>query len=113
MVRSSLDDETRTLLVKVRGDLLSTNADERACSIGDILRNEDKSRWDNFVLDLRSANMVDSVGLNVIVGIIKEVRKVKAPITVSISSPAVNRLFLFSRLDTVVNIDYKERRSKR
>ena len=113
MVTGELDEEQRTLSIRVRGDILSTNAEACLSSASDILRKERAKEWEKVSLDLNSARMVDSVGLNAIIGLVKNLQAQNKPVTVYISSAAVHRVFLFSRLDTIVNIVFKAKRRRR
>ncbi len=112
MVSGELDRDSGSLSIKVKGDILSTNAEDCAASIGGILKKNAKTACRHLKLDLKSANMIDSVGLNMILGLIRNLQANGSEATIYISSPAVNRVFLFSRLNTIVNVVFKRRRRR-
>jgi len=113
MISSNLDSHSKILHVKVKGDILSTNAEENAQGFSTILKKEAEADWDTFSLDLNSAKMIDSTGLNVLLGLVKAVQERGAKMKIHISSPAVKRVFQFSRLDMMTEINFKEKRRRR
>jgi len=93
--------DPKALCVTVHGDLTSTNAE--------IVRTEAFRVLDpaagrltagqSFTLNLSGARMVDSVGLNLIVSILKAVQQAGGSMTLVYSNPNVHRTLLFTRLD--------------
>lgn len=110
MVSSDLKKDNQLLVLKVKGDILSTNAKERAEEIGNlIVKHKEVSA---VKLDINAAKMVDSVGLNMLLGIIKTVRENEAELVIHISSASINRVFLMSRFDKLAKIHFREKRTK-
>lgn len=55
-------------------------------------------------IDMMGARMIDSVGLNTLVGVIKRVRGFGGEVTVVISHASVERILTFTRLNTLVRV---------
>lgn len=96
-----LDVREKTLRIEVPGDVLSTNADTLREEIFGLLDSTTvkQAAWDTLKLDLTAAQMVDSVGLNLIVAIIRAVKTRNGKVVTTIKSPNIHRTFLFTRLD--------------
>lgn len=103
---AKLNSATRSLETIVPGDILSTNADALR---KEILEAIDASglgaSWDTLVMDLRAARMVDSVGLNLLVAIIKTLGGRGRKLRLLVSSPHVKRALRFTRLDQIAAVE--------
>jgi anti-anti-sigma factor len=102
----NLDPKKETLTLRVAGDLLSTNAEAVRNEITGLLEaaGATPQKWNVFRLDLSSAKMVDSVGLNLVVGLLKQVQKQGAKLQVTYSSQNIFRTFAFTRLDKHIEL---------
>jgi anti-anti-sigma factor len=67
-------------------------------------------RWKSIVLDLRAARIVDSVGLNLIVSIIRTARPSGRTVRVLVSNQNVRRVLAFTRIDQHAEIVVDEGR---
>ena len=105
-MKHTLDNHTQTLSLVIPGDISSTNADALRTEIFTILESEIISRanWDTLQLDLRAANMIDSMGLNLLVSIIKFARIRESKIVGLIASQNVQRALCFTRLNTQMEL---------
>lgn len=112
MITHTLNASRATLDIKVKGDILSTNAEAMAHAFGEALRAYERETWTRVEVDLMSAKMVDSTGLNVLLGLIKAAKERQAQITLRISSPTVQRVFQFSRIDLMAEVLFKEKRKR-
>lgn len=110
MISTDFKPDDQILVLKFKGDLLSTNAEERAGQIGMIFSSHPDFKI--VKLDLNAAKMVDSVGLNMLLGVIKTVIERDAEAVLHISSPSINRVFLMSRFDKLAKIHFREKRSR-
>jgi anti-anti-sigma factor len=90
-----------TVTLKVAGDLLSTNARMVREEFEALAKSTEWSRKDvkTFRLDISKAKMVDSVGLNFVVFLIKQAGKRGLAMQVAYSTPNIHRTFVFTRLD--------------
>lgn len=87
------------LVLNVMGNILSTNAEEiRSSMFADL--NKSSARLGCVEIDLSRAAMVDSVGLNLLVSVIKHVKSRSGSIRLLVGSNSVERTFRFTRLDT-------------
>lgn len=101
IMKHNLDTNTNTLSLTFPGDVLSTNVDslkQEAFALleGDQLK---QGNWKTLKLDLTSAKMVDSAGLNLLVSIIKLAKARGAAVRATVGNPNVYRTFIFTRLD--------------
>lgn len=96
----------RSLKVDIPGDILSTNAEQIRTEILALFESPmvKPSGFSKLILNLVVANMVDSVGLNVLVGLYKEAKKRGAQTSALISSPNIQRTFAFTRLDAHIQV---------
>lgn len=104
----TLDSNTNTLQVKIPGDITSTTAPGLRTELFELLDRElpgDDNNWNTLRLDLSSANMVDSVGLNLLVAIIRRIKEHGRKISCAIASQHVHRTMMFTRLDSMMQID--------
>jgi anti-anti-sigma factor len=91
--------------VQVHGDLLSTNAKEIRASVEDLLTAPERiTGLKSLVLDLTGASMIDSVGLNLIVAILRATKQAGGAMSVRHNNPNVHRILLFTRLDQQLEI---------
>jgi anti-anti-sigma factor len=106
MINQTFNTADKTLQLTFPGDLLSTNTDQAKKEITAILESAavKSSGWSTLKLDLTAARMIDSVGLNLVVSLYKEAKKVNAKTTAVISNPNIQRTFLFTRLDTHIQV---------
>lgn len=98
--------ENQSLVLRVAADLTSTHVEALRGVIGQSLDLSDggTQKWNTFILDLSAAKMVDSVGLNFVVTLLKRVQKRGAKMQVKYSSQDVMRTFAFTRLDQHVEL---------
>jgi anti-anti-sigma factor len=96
---TSLDTENGTLTMTISGDLTSTTAGPLRADLAKLFAEKSASPWRIFRLDLSTAKMVDSVGLNFIVTILKAVQETKGKLEIVHGNPNVHRTLLFTRLD--------------
>lgn len=83
------------------GNILSTNAQEARLELSRALSDPRSAggALEVFELDVTRAQMIDSVGLNLIVWLLKSVRERKARLRLLVSSVHVERTLQFTRLD--------------
>jgi anti-anti-sigma factor len=82
----------------VGGDILSTNAESLKERLAGDLASA-PSPLGTFELNLSQTRMVDSVGLNLLVWLIKQVRARGGKLRISLADANVQRTFQFTRLD--------------
>jgi anti-anti-sigma factor len=106
MIHHQLNHADKTLHLTIPGDLVSPHADSVRKEIVTVLESTavKSAGWTTLELDLSSAKRVDSVGLNIIVFLSKEAKKVNAKTVVMFSDKNVQHTFLFTRLDTHIQV---------
>ena len=100
-MKTTLDSNTGVFNFVINGDLTSTTAGPLRQEISGLLDNPSGKAvpWKILRLDLSTAKMVDSVGLNFIVTVLKSVQTNGAKLEIVYGNPNVHRTFLFTRLD--------------
>jgi len=84
---------------EIQGDILSSNAESLKEKLAGELAAGGGGPIETFELNLVRTRMVDSVGLNLLVWLIKQVRAGGGKLRVSLSDSNVLRTFQFTRLD--------------
>lgn len=105
-MNTNLDINEKILTLRVPGDLISTNVEALHSEINGLLgpANISSQSWNIFRLDLSSTTMVDSVGLNLIVTVLKRVQTREAKMQIAYSSQHVLRALTFTRIDKYVEL---------
>lgn len=100
----------KTLTISLPGDLLSTNYDTVGAELNQIFSSEEvtMAEWDYLVFDLRQARLIDSMGLNLIVSILKQMKNRSAKVRMQITSRTIHRTFLFTRLEKHMEIQFED-----
>ena len=95
-----------TVQVSIAGDLTSTTFEQSKLAIFQAMDEADArhASWSTLRIDLGSARMVDSVGLNLLVHVIKHVEQRECKLEVIIGHPSVARAIAFTRLDTKLTV---------
>jgi anti-anti-sigma factor len=96
----SHDVRNRTLVLGIPGDLLSTNVEAVRARAFSLLEDPALSHTalETVEIDLRHARMVDSMGLNLLVSIIRMAKKLGSSVRVLVASNSVMRTCQFTRL---------------
>lgn len=95
-----------TVYVSVSGDLTSTTFEQAKLAVFQAIAEADARHapWHTLRIDLGSARMVDSVGLNLLVHVIKHVEQRGNRLELVIGHPSVARAIAFTRLDTRLTV---------
>ncbi len=98
---SSSEPQGGTFTTRLKGNVLSTNAQEVRTKLTAALSDPRSATGalQLFELDVTEAQMIDSVGLNLLVWLLKAVRERGARLRLLISSVHVERTLQFTRLD--------------
>jgi anti-anti-sigma factor len=94
-------------VVQIAGDLTSTTVGasheflERAVSAIE----DDAVNANTLQIELLGARIIDSVGLNTLIGAIKRVRAVRGLIVIVVGTASARRILTFARLDRVVRLE--------
>lgn len=101
MTNKTLQDGSLT--ISIPGDILSTNAEDlRTRIFADLKQIEGTPRL--VEVDLSRASMVDSVGLNLLVSVIKHVKTRSGSVRFVVGNNNVERTLRFTRLDSQAEI---------
>lgn len=98
-----LNRESDCLTLHIAGDLLSTHTPQvRQVALGYLDAPAKYTGVRRFVLDLSGAKMIDSVGLNLIVALVRSSQQIGAPMQIVYKHANVHRILVFTRLDALV-----------
>lgn len=105
-MKHTLETSNQSLTLVFPGDIVSTNAAALRQEAFAILESEVCSRanWQTLHLDLRAANMIDSMGLNLLVSVIKFAKNRGSRVTGQVVNANVQRTIMFTRLDTQMEL---------
>lgn len=84
-------------LLTAAGDLTSTNAEQFLAQVLSALDRAGDAKC--LELDLRAARIIDSVGLNLLVSLIKHMRARGGQVHVHVAHASVRRVLAFTRID--------------
>jgi anti-sigma B factor antagonist len=92
---------TPNIVCAISGDLTSTTAPAFRAEIEHKLASssKDPAHLGMMEIDLKAARMVDSVGLNLLVSIIKQVKDRGGSVRIRIAHPNIQRILTFTRID--------------
>ena len=108
MIKHALNETQRMLRLEIAGDLCGDAAQKEALSEIDAIFSEktvQKKSWAVLLLDLTSTQNIDSMGLSVLIELIRKVDARSATTKVRIGSKLVYNIFVFTRLDKRVEIE--------
>ncbi len=92
------------ILITSPGDLLSTSTEAFRLRAEASLESGAQFQENNVEIDLRMANMVDSVGLNAIVAIIRKAKAAGRKIRITVTNQHLYRVLVFTRIDRQAEI---------
>jgi anti-anti-sigma factor len=106
-MKHDLNSSSKTLTLEFPGDLISSNANGLRQDIFALLESDaiGKAAWQYLVLDLTAAKMIDSMGLNLLVTVIKLARSRNAAVVGRIASANVERVLVFTRLNSQMTLE--------
>ena len=113
MMTGCVDERKRRLLVEIQDDVTSTQVPELRKSLLSILDQNRTADWNALYLDMRTARMIDSMGLNWLFAESVRLKDEKKKLVVRISSPAINRVMQFAGLDKLVTLKFRRRKQTR
>lgn len=101
-----IDTHARSLNVTLPGDILSTNASALRDELFGLLQSAEVNRadWTTLRLDLTHARMIDSVGLNLIVAVIRALKAQNRKAQAVLANRNILRTFQFTRLDQQLEV---------
>ncbi|MCC6234108.1 MAG: STAS domain-containing protein [Verrucomicrobiales bacterium] len=111
MTHTIADD---TLTVQIPGDVLSTTVEGVRQEVSTLLALPTVKLGciSRLQLDLQRAKMIDSAGVNLLVGLVRACQTANLKLGVIVSSRVVHRTLLFTRLDRHVDIKTTEDAAK-
>jgi len=109
-MRQLLDNDRRTLVAVFSTDVLSTTVDAIRPEVFSAIDSPrfPPDAWDCFEADLSSSKMVDSVGLNFLVTVIRAVKEKSKRVRLVASSPHVLRVLRFTRVDQIAEVIHRQ-----
>ncbi|MFZ5806689.1 MAG: STAS domain-containing protein [Verrucomicrobiota bacterium] len=87
-------------------DVLSSVVEEMSFLIKKNLEDKKQEDWNILEIDLHAVRVMDSMGLNLLIGLLKHAQLRNARVRCKISSPTIHRTFLFTRLDKQMDVEF-------
>jgi anti-anti-sigma factor len=112
-IHGRVDPVKRRLLVEIKDDVTSSQVPLLRRGLKEILDEAPTDSWTALYLDLRSARMVDSMGVNWLFAESVRVKEFGRTMVIRISSPAINRVMQFAGLDKLVVLKFRRRKQTR
>jgi len=113
MLSAVFEPKKQSLKLKMRRNLLSTNKDAFVAEFNAIWLQQRDLDWNQLILDMNLTKMVDSIGLNVLQGMISLLEENGKRLTILVSSPSIQRVFAFTRIDQKATVIMRERRPRK
>lgn len=108
-----LDERKGRLHVLINEDITSTHVPALRSAFLSNLQLHEKADWKHLYLDIRSARMVDSMGMNWIFAETLRLKEQKREMVVRISSPAIQRVMQFAGMDRMATVKFRRRKQTR
>ncbi len=109
MIEHDYDTKEHLLSLTFGTDLLSTNVEQLDTAARAVFARDDvrMSQWRTLVLDFSSVRMIDSMGINFLIQLLRVADGRKAKVKGIITRHNLHRLFLFTRLDKKIELDVR------
>lgn len=108
MVTSSFHKGRNELRITLKGDLISTNVVEHGKAIHFAAESYPEAA--KTILDLATAKMVDSVGLNLLLSFVKKLNEADRRLNLIVHSRSVERVCNMVYLNQMADVEFKEPR---
>lgn len=113
IISGRVDVAKKRLLVELKDEVISTQVPKLRRGLIEILDNADPGDWKTLYLDMRSARMVDSMGINWLYAESVRIAESGKSMVLRVSSPAINRVIQFAGLDKMVTLKFRRRKQTR
>lgn len=112
MLTYNLDLKRNELQLSFSGDIISTNVDELDAKLRALVDNSAvwSQNWSTLTIDMTSTQMLDSLGLNLIVSLLKRVRERPITVRTYLRSRIVYQTLLATRMDKLMTLHLEEKR---
>lgn len=113
IISGRVDVAKKRLLIELKDEVISTQVPKLRRGLIEILENADPADWKTLYLDMRSARMVDSMGINWLYAESVRISESGKSMVLRVSSPAINRVIQFAGLDKMVTLKFRRRKQTR
>jgi anti-anti-sigma factor len=113
LIEGQVDERKARLLVEIKVDVTSSQVPELRKGLLQIVNEAGPDIWKSLYLDMRTARMIDSMGMNWLFAESVRLRENKKTLVVRISSPAINRVMEFAGFDRLVTLKFRRRKQTR
>jgi anti-anti-sigma factor len=113
IISGRVDVAKKRLLIELKDEVISTQVPKLRRGLIEILENADPADWKTLYLDMRSARMVDSMGINWLYAESVRIAESGKSMVLRVSSPAINRVIQFAGLDKMVTLKFRRRKQTR
>lgn len=112
-ISCKLDERKGRLHITINEDVTSTSVANLRSAFLEFLEKHGSANWKSLYLDIRSARMVDSMGMNWIFAETLRLKENHREMVVRISSPAIHRVMQFAGMDRIATVKFRRRKQTR
>jgi len=113
LIMGKVDERKSRLLTEIHGDVTSTHVHELRRGLAEIIERTDPAIWDSLYLDIRSARMMDCMGINWIYAETNRLKNLGKQTVIRVSSPAIDRVMRFVELEKLALVKFRRRKQTR
>ena len=113
LVTGKVDEWKSRLLTEIHGDVTSTSVPRLRKEMAAIIESADSSQWKSLYVDMRSARLLDCMGLNWIYAETFRLKDSRKNVVIRISSPAIDRIMRFAGIEKLATIKFRRRKQTR
>ncbi len=109
MLQHTYSASEHLLKLEFTTDILSTNVEQLEAAARAILARDDvhTANWETLELDFSACKMIDSMGFNLLIQLVRTATDRQAKIRGIVTRPNIYRLFVFSCLDKKIDLDVR------
>ncbi len=107
------DGRKGRLHVVLHEDLTSTTIPDLRKGLIAILQEHELADWRFLYLDMRTAKLIDSTGMNWLFAEHARLKESNKQMVLRLSSPAIHRVVQFTGLDKVLTVKFRRRKQTR
>lgn len=113
IMQSNLEARKSRLHVILDTDVTSSHVGALRKGMVNIFDEVGFDGWKYLYLDMRDCRMIDSMGVNWLFAENVRLKENNKELVIRISSPAINRVIVFSGLDKLITLKYRRRKQTR
>ena len=110
LVTGRVDERKSRLLTEIHGDVTRTHVPRLRRELTELIENVDPGLWKSLYLDMRTARLLDCMGLNWIYAETFRLKDNRKNVVIRISSPAIDRILRYAAIEKLATIKFRRRK---